>query len=121
MKTVLETFKEITENKWFMLVTAIIMMNGSIGLLWRITKTMTKNRETYKTNKGKIEVNNGTYIEVNNKLYRLLAFKLNGDAIIQELWPDEKTHMVIKGEHKEISKKEIIEMIEHSANIVKGP
>ena len=121
MEKIGEIARTLTENKWCMLALSIFMMYSSISILWRIAATTTTNKATYKTNNGKIEVNDSTYIETNDKLYRLRAFKLNGDAIIQEIWEDTETNDIRKGEHEYISKKEMIKLLETSIKIVKGP
>ncbi len=121
MKYIAEAARMITENKYCMLALGIFMMVSSINMLWRIAKTMTTNRTTYKINGIKRELNNNTFIETKDKLYRIRAFRLNGDAIIQELWEDTKSGMIIKGEHEYKTKKEMIDMIEHCIKIHKGP
>lgn len=121
MKTIGEVARTLTENKWCMLALSIYMMVSSINLLWRIAKTIRTNSTTYKINGIKREVNNNTFIETTNKLYRILTFRINGDAIIQEIWEDPESHMIIKGEHEYKSKKEMVDLIEHCIKIHKGP
>lgn len=121
MKTIGDIAKTLTENKYCVLALGIIMMYGSLSLLWRIAKTMTTSKTTYKTNNGKIEVTDSTYIETKDKLYRLRAIMLNGDAIIQEIWEDPQSHMIIKEEYERRNKKEMIEILEKSIKIIKGP
>ena len=97
------------------------MLQGSIGLMIRLGRTVITSEETYKTSNGKIKVNDRTYIETSEKLYRLRGFKLSGEAIIQEIWEDIETQTIRKGENEIISKKEMIQMLETSVKIVKGP
>lgn len=115
---IIKQMAEIANNSWFQLIAAVTMLYGSISLTVRIGKEMTTSAETYRTSKGKIKVNDKTYIETNNKLYRLRAFHLNGDAIIQQIWEDEKSHIIIKGEWEKVTKNEIIKMLESSKRIV---